>query len=227
MKLPKSIVLLSGGLDSTVNFCKALNETKVVLALTFNYGQRAASNECSRARKICKKYGVIHRVIDLEWLKGVSQQGALVNLKKRLPKLSSSQLDDRETALKTAKKVWVPNRNGVFIHIAASFAEGLEADQVVVGFNAEEAITFPDNSLDFLNRVNSSLELSTLSRPKVVCYTTDCRKVDIVKLGKTLDAPFDLMWSCYESGKRMCRACESCQRFFRAIEKTKTAHERH
>ncbi|MEK7791253.1 MAG: 7-cyano-7-deazaguanine synthase, partial [Deltaproteobacteria bacterium] len=54
----RSVVLLSSGLDSTVNFCKALRETEVVLSLTFDYGQRSAVSEISAAAKISEKYGI-------------------------------------------------------------------------------------------------------------------------------------------------------------------------
>ena len=212
----KSIILLSGGLDSTVNFCKALRESQVICALTFDYGQRASSNEVMASQKICAHYKVPHQVIRLDWLKHITHT-ALVNEEKELPKLNSSQLDDFEKTTKSAESVWVPNRNGVFISIAASFAESLKADQVVVGFNAEEAVTFPDNSADFIKRINSALELSTLSHPKIVCYTQNLNKREIVQLGQELKAPFDLMWSCYRAGKAMCGTCESCMRFYRAI----------
>ena len=57
--------------------------------------------------------------------------------------------------------MWVPNRNGVFIAIAAAFAESLGADLVVTGFNAEEAATFPDNSAAFAAAATESLRFST------------------------------------------------------------------
>ena len=46
-----AVVLLSGGLDSTVNFLAALVESNVMLALTFNYGQKAALPEIKIAKQ--------------------------------------------------------------------------------------------------------------------------------------------------------------------------------
>lgn len=213
----KSIVLLSSGLDSTVNFCKALRETEILLSLTFDYGQRAAKNEISRAQKICEKYGVAHRTIKLDWLKEITGT-SLVNRESELPRLSKEELDHAATTQKSAAAVWVPNRNGVFIHIAAAMAEAMDAQVIVVGFNAEEAVTFSDNSAEFIDRINLSLEYSTRSKPKVICYTKDLNKREIVQLGRELNAPFESMWSCYESGEEMCGQCESCLRFERAME---------
>ena len=212
----KSIVLLSGGLDSTVNFCKALRQTQVIKALTFDYGQRAAQKEIESAQKICAQYAVSHEVIRLEWLAQITKT-ALVDRTKELPKLQSSELDDLTKTNLSAQSVWVPNRNGVFINSAASFAESLGAELIVVGFNAEEAATFPDNSASFVERINRSLEFSTLNRPQVICYTQSFNKKQIVELSKELQAPFELMWSCYEAGETMCQQCESCKRFYRAM----------
>ncbi len=214
--MKKSIILLSAGLDSTVNFCKALRETEVILGLTFDYGQRSAQKELLYAKAICNKYYVSHRSITLEYLRDLTHT-ALVNKERDLPKISEFLLDDFTETSKTARSVWVPNRNGIFINIAAAFAESLGADEIVVGFNAEEAKTFPDNSEVFLNRVNDSLEFSTLKKPRVVCYTTDFSKREIALFGRELRAPFDLMWSCYEAGEKMCGECESCLRYLRAI----------
>ncbi len=212
----KSIVLLSSGLDSTVNFCKALRQTQVVKALTFDYGQRAAQKEIEYSQKICARYSVAHEVIQLEWLSRMTKT-ALVDKTQALPHLETSDLDDTTKTNLSAAQVWVPNRNGVFINSAASFAESLDAQAVVVGFNAEEAVTFPDNSGEFIEKINQSLGYSTLNHVKVLCYTQDLHKKQIVALGKELKAPFDLMWSCYESGNEPCRKCESCKRFYRAI----------
>src|SRR3989338_4940917 len=213
----KSIVLLSSGLDSTVNFCKALRETRIIKALTFDYGQRAAQREIESAQKICARYSVPHEVIQLGWFSQITKT-ALVNTNQKLPQLKTSELDDKEKTQISARQVWVPNRNGVFINIAASFAESLGAEAIVVGFNAEEAATFPDNSAIFVEKINQSLDYSTLNHSQVLCYTQNFNKKQIVQLGRELQAPFDLMWSCYEGNSVPCRQCESCKRFYRAME---------
>jgi 7-cyano-7-deazaguanine synthase len=215
VKMLRSIVLLSSGLDSTVNFQVARNESTVTLALTFNYGQRAAAREMDRAQRMCEGAGVPHRGIDLPWL-GEITQTALVNEGKELP--APSDLDDPEGGLRSAEAVWVPNRNGVFLNVAAAFAESVGASMIVVGFNAEEARTFPDNSPQFISQANKFFSLSTLSKPKVVCYTADLDKEAIVRLGRETGAPFEYIWPCYRGGGDLCRECESCRRTFRALE---------
>ena len=214
----KSIILLSGGLDSTVAFKKALDETDLVLAITFDYGQRAAEKERTSSSSICSRYGVRHEVVELSWLTAITTT-ALVDRKQSLPGLESAQLDGEGGATyESARKVWVPNRNGVFINIAAAYAESLGADIVVTGFNIEEAATFPDNSPQFIAAINGALSFSTLNKVQLISPTSGLNKAEIVALGQEINAPLDLLWSCYEGGERMCGLCESCMRLKRALE---------
>ena len=215
-KKKKSIVLLSAGLDSTVNLAIALEKTNVVLALTFNYGQRAVQKEISSARKICKHYQIPHQVIDLQWLKNLGDS-SLTDRSIKIPTGNSIAIDDIKTSEKTAQSVWIPNRNGLFLNTAAAFAESYQAEFIIPGFNAEEAKTFPDNSLAFLKKTNGALAYSTQTKVKAHCYTINLVKPQIVKLGLKYKAPFHLMWPCYLSSKKWCGECESCQRARRAF----------
>ena len=213
---PRAVVLLSSGLDSTVNLVLALRECDVVLTLTFDYGQRSAGQESSRAALIAERIGVRHERIELPWFRRFTQT-ALVNTGHQVPVSESVQIDDAQASQRSAKAVWVPNRNGIFLNIAAGFAEGMGAEVVVPGFNIEEAQTFPDNSQDFLDATTGAFSYSTGNRVKARCFTTELDKTAIVRVGRELGAPFDLVWPCYLGGDVPCGACESCQRFARAF----------
>jgi 7-cyano-7-deazaguanine synthase len=217
-------VLLSGGLDSAANlaFCRLRDEP--VLALTVDYGQRAAPAEIRAAQALSKHFDVPHQIVELPWL-GALGGSSLTDSSQRVPKMAVADLDNLGVATQTAKSVWVPNRNGVLINAAASFAERMEATRVVVGFNAEEAVTFPDNSADFLARASKALELSTANHVRVACYTTEWDKTTIVAELRTQspDFPFEHVWSCYQAGPRPCGECESCRRMARALGSPRTA----
>lgn len=211
--MKKSIVLLSSGLDSLVNFKKAYDETKVKLILTFDYGQASSKKEIMASSLVAKKFNIEHKVIKLDFLSDISSA-----LKKdTIPDFDEKKFEDNSYTKETAKSVWVPNRNGLFINIAASFSEVYEIDYIVVGFNKEEAKTFPDNSKKFIKKINKSLKYSTLYNPEVYCYTIDMIKSEIVKEGLMVEAPFEYLWSCYRDGDKMCGVCESCQRLKRAL----------
>ena len=206
----KSVALLSGGLDSVVGCKRAADETKVELALTFDYGQPAAEREVEAAGAIAKRLGISQRTIKLAWLGEMLPEG----LKGKGPE---AELGDEKAELEAARAVWVPNRNGVFINVAAAFAEVLDCDQVVAGFNAEEGASFPDNSQEYIEAANAALEFSTLRKPRVVSYTAGMNKAEILRLGRKIGAPLELIWSCYYGGKEMCGECLSCRRVLRAL----------
>ncbi|NOZ23820.1 MAG: 7-cyano-7-deazaguanine synthase QueC [Planctomycetes bacterium] len=213
----KAIALLSGGLDSTVNFKRAVDEGHVALALTFNYGQRSAQREIEAASAIASRFGVAHKAIALPWLAEITTT-ALVDSGKDLPTPSDDELDT--AGERTAIAVWVPNRNGVLINIAAAHAEAMGCDSVVVGFNSEEGATFPDNTPEFVGASNGALAYSTLSKVRVVCHTIEMNKAQVVRFGREIDAPINLVWPCYEAGPGLCWKCESCRRFRRALIQT-------
>ncbi len=212
---PKSILILSGGLDSTVSAWIAREQTQPLLALTFDYGQRAVIREIESATATCKILGVRHKVISLPWLSEMTDT-ALVNRKQPLPMLKESELDSAKTQA-TAKAVWVPNRNGVFLNIGAATAESLGADLLVTGFNREEGTTFPDNSAPFVRAADEFFWYSTLSKVKVLSYTQAMTKREIAARARALGIDLEKIWFCYEGGEKPCRKCESCARFYRAV----------
>ncbi len=199
-----SVLLLSGGLDSVVAAWAARQSHPAELAITFDYGQRAAAPELEAALRVAAELGVTHRLVKLPWLARLAP-AALVD-----PASELSRATDRS--------VWVPARNAVFISIAASFAEALECDAIVCGFNAEEAERFPDNSPEFVRRCDAMLELATENAPRVVSPTLALTKREIVELGVQVGAPVHLAWSCYSSGPEHCWECPSCRRLREALE---------
>lgn len=214
----RAIAILSGGLDSAFSFLKGLRQYELLLALTFDYGQRAAIQEIRSAFSLCKQSRIPHRVIGLDWLRGITFS-ALVATSQKIPHPDPQRLDDPHYTELSAKQVWVPNRNGLFLNIAACFAESHQAEVILTGFNQEEAATFPDNSAPFVDAINRALTYSTRVRPRVESFALPMTKEEIVREGILMNLPFERLWSCYEGGEKQCGACESCLRLKRAYEK--------
>lgn len=210
--MQNAIVLLSAGLDSTVNCYLAQKDYSHVMALCFDYGQKASAKELSRAFQIAQELQISFQSLHLPWLKDLSDS-ALTSAA-FLPKMVD--LSDTEQTQKSAQQVWIPNRNAIFIHIAAAFAKDKKTD-IIVGFNKEEARTFPDNSKNFVETLNKTLNISTFGQVQVKSYTLDMNKKEIVKLGRQEKVNFDLIWSCYEGGQKPCDHCESCLRLEAAM----------
>lgn len=212
----RSIVLLSGGLDSAVNLAWAAENTEIALALTFDYGQRAAEREIESARRLAEHYFAPWSSLKLDWLRKITAT-ALVRRDLKLPELSIEELDDSACkARDSAAAVWVPNRNGLFINIAACYAEKEKASLILAGFNSEEGATFPDNTAGFVDAINSSLSYSTRIKVRVFSSTITFTKEQIFSLALKMKLPLNLLWSCYEGEKKQCGRCESCLRLKRA-----------
>jgi 7-cyano-7-deazaguanine synthase len=211
----KALVLLSGGLDSAFALVAALDAGCTVSAITFDYGQIFRAQETFAAAAIAKRYKVAVQVVALPFLASSVSHPFFGSVAP--PDLKSDQLDDAKVTTASASAVWVPNRNGVFINVAAAMAEAQGADEVYVGFNREEAATFPDNSADFVSAINHSLSFSTQNGVKVVAPAAGLDKTAIVARLAKADFDFKLLWSCYRNGEKMCGSCESCQRLTRAL----------
>ncbi len=212
----KSIILLSGGLDSLVSLATTRDELNIQLALTFDYGQRTSKKEIAASKKITEHYSIEHKVIELPWLMKITAT-SLVNKSEELPALDITLLDNPDLTGDSARRVWVPNRNGIFLNIAAGFADSMGFTHIVFGANQEEAATFPDNSKTFIEKTNAAFEYSTLVRPKVIAPLADFTKKEMVKLALERNIPLELLRSCYTDEELHCGECESCLRLKRAL----------
>lgn len=206
--MSSAIILLSGGLDSVVSLGLVKNEYEKILAITFDYGQKSSENEIKASKNICEYYNIRHEVICLDWLKNITTT-ALVS-DKEVP----AEIDDFNESMKA---VWVPNRNGLFLNIAACFADSYGYDDIIIGANREEAATFSDNSEEFLKRVNAEFEYSTLVHPKVRAPLINYDKNETVRLALENKFPLELVRSCYNKAEKHCGKCESCMRLKNAL----------
>jgi 7-cyano-7-deazaguanine synthase len=208
MHMKKAVVLLSGGLDSTVTLAIAKSEGHDVHALSFDYGQRHA-RELESAKRIAEYYDVKeHRLIELD-----------------LSKFGGSALTDEFTPIPEARKLehvgkdipttYVPARNTILLSVALGYAEVVGADSIFIGANALDYSGYPDCRPEYFKAFQKVAELGTkigtegksiqIEHPLI-----DMTKADIVKKGHELKAPLHLTWSCYKGGEKACGKCDSC-----------------
>lgn len=218
----KAIALLSGGLDSTVSLAEGVEQYEVVAALTFNYGQRAFGKEIRASRAIADYYHVRHELIALPWLSSLLPKALTVRQEGREPAVPQEWQGgpEKDASFFDAQAVWVPNRNGLFLNIAAAYAETYQASVILFGANAEEGERFPDNTEAFRERMNAVFELSTLYHPKVVCPVGLLEKAQIIDRAHALNVPLNLIWSCYTDSETQCGDCPSCYRLKQALERS-------
>lgn len=203
--MSKCIVLLSGGLDSTVAAAYMKSDGYELITLTFDYNQPI--REIESAREISDYFNAEPVFLKLDFLK----------FPQTIPTVSEEELKNLKITKKNAHSVWVPARNLVFCAIASSLAEKNNVKIIATGFDLEEAATFPDNSIDFVEKFNELLKYSCLKDVKLFSPLLKMNKKEIVELGARLKAPMHLSWSCYKGEKNPCGVCESCQRRKRAF----------
>ena len=207
--MKKSVILLSGGLDSVVALGAYKDKYGIDLALTFDYGQKALKSEIYASRRIAEYYNVKHKLIELPWLKEITHT-SLVS-KNEIP---SKNLNSKESAA----AVWVPNRNGLFLNIAACFADSYGYNYIIYGANKDEGKTFPDNTEEFRGKISSVLKKSTLVKPKVITPLINYTKNDIVRIAVEKSVPLEYVRSCYSNSQKHCGKCESCRHLKKALE---------
>ena len=218
----RNLVLLSAGLDSTVNLLIAMERGGVGAAVTVDYGQRAARREVEKAAGLCARYGVRHVVLEAAWL-GEVCGGALTSPARDLPPVRVDQLRDAARMREVMRAAWVPNRNGLLANMGACVAEAWGMGWVVMGLNAEEGALFPDNSAGFIREVNRALGYATLSRVRLRSFTIAWDKMEIMREAIARDLDFRYVWSCYNGGELMCGSCPSCARLLAAADRLEAA----
>ena len=163
--------------------------------------------------------GSKHHIINLDWLSKISTSS--LNTSEEIPDVDFKDLDDAEKSAESASSVWVPARNTVFTSIAAAYAESIGAEIIIVGWDKEEANTFPDNSKEFLESFNELFKVGSPIDLEIRAPAIDLDKDEIVKLGSDVNAPMELSYSCYKGTDTHCGVCESCMRRKRGFKKKK------
>jgi 7-cyano-7-deazaguanine synthase len=217
-----AVALLSGGLDSGVAAALWREQGQTLaLCLTADYGQRAAAAECAAAERLATRWQTPWRRVDLPWLAAAArhQGSALVDSGRPLPQGTLEVPGDA----RSAAAVWVPARNVVLVAVAAAFAESLDAEAVLGGFNREEAATFPDNSAAFVAAAGSVLALGTRRGVRLESPTLAMDKREIAAAARRLGLDRADFWSCYAAGPSPCGRCESCLRSERAFAAPRTS----
>lgn len=190
-----NLVVLSGGIDSTVCLASSLRSLDNTYAVSFDYGQRHL-RELDAAADIAKHYDIPLEVIDL---RGMLHGGALLDRSIPMPEGEYEE----EGLVSTV----VHGRNLLFVSVAvAALAE--RGDRVWVGVHSGDHALYPDCRPQFWQNLRSVVE----SGYGVFLHTPLLYKdkADIVEMGVRYGAPLNLTWSCYEGGERHCGKCGTC-----------------
>jgi 7-cyano-7-deazaguanine synthase len=168
--------------------------------LHFLYGCRAEPREIEAVKRIAAFLKCECEFADIAWLK----------------ELGGSRLTDSNAPIAGPIEgaeyphEWVPARNLVMISHAAAFCDAHGIGKIYMGLNLEEGAVYPDNTVEFYERLNMVLPLATLVRPTIEMPLARMMKWQIVKHAHEIGAPIHLSWSCYLSGLLHCGSCGPC-----------------
>ena len=207
--MEKAVVLLSGGLDSTVCMAVARSKGLEVYPISFNYHQRH-SIELESAKKVAEFYNVKKHLIietNMEAIGG----SALTDDKIAVPD------GDFAHGTEDIPITYVPARNLIFLSYAMGYAEVIGANQVFIGVNAVDYSGYPDCRLEFIASFQKTANLATKAGTadahpiSIATPLQNLSKKEIVQLGSKLGAPLQFTHSCYKGGVKACGVCDSCK----------------
>jgi 7-cyano-7-deazaguanine synthase len=200
----KSIVLLSGGMDSTLTATIARQESDSVAALHLNYRHRTEKRELKAFGDVCDALQFTERlVVDIEFLRTIGGSSLTDD------SIGVTKANLAATAIPSS---YVPFRNGNFLAIAASWAEAIGAKAIYIGAVEEDSSGYPDCRRSFFDAFERAIEIGTKPETHIRILTPviNMRKSEIVTESFRRGAPLELTWSCYQSEDLACGQCDSC-----------------
>jgi 7-cyano-7-deazaguanine synthase len=197
----KTVVLLSGGLDSTALLFYLLGKGHELRALGVNYGQRH-KRELTMAREIASMAKVPYEIADLQPITRLLSNSALTNMNIEVP--------EGHYADENMKITVVPNRNMLMLSVAIAWAISEEFDAVAYAAHAGDHAIYPDCREDFIEALARAAALASWHPIQILRPFVHKTKAEIVKIGNQNHAPLDLTWSCYQGGSSHCGRCGTC-----------------
>ncbi|MCC7429799.1 7-cyano-7-deazaguanine synthase QueC [bacterium] len=212
MKKEKVVVLVSGGFDSCVTAAIASQSYELAF-LHLNYGQRTEKKELECFNLLAEHFKIKEKlIVDVSYLKKIGGS-SLTDEKIKVSKFNANQRE-----IPTS---YVPFRNANIISIAVSWAEVLGATKIFIGAVEEDSSGYPDCREEFYKAFNEVIKQGTKPATKITIETPVIHKNkgEIALIGKELNAPFHLTWSCYSENEIACGVCDSCVLRLKGFEK--------
>jgi 7-cyano-7-deazaguanine synthase len=204
--MSKSVILLSGGLDSTTCLALAKSRQEECYALSLNYGQKHSA-ELSHAKQIAQLFGVKrHEIIRIPV--EIFAGSALTSANIGVPDYTGS---------KDIPVTYVPARNTIFLAIALGWAESVGANRIYIGVSAIDYSNYPDCRPEYIAAFQKMADLATKfgienNGIKIETPLIKLSKAETIQLGLSLGVNYQLTVSCYnlDAEGNACGKCDSC-----------------
>jgi len=190
----KSVLILSGGIDSVTLLYDLLNKGVEVFCLIFDYGQKA-KKEIDCAIEICDDLDVDYKIINISNLSNIIWNNTLIT--EGVFDLNPYEAD-------------VPSRNTLFIEIASAYAITWSYDNVYLGIIKSNEIFSPDTTPMFIEKINELHSHNNWQKIEVKAPFLNKTKTDVILLAWKLNVPLDKTWTCFYNNEYECGECDSC-----------------
>jgi len=170
----KTVVVLSGGLDSTCMLYKIMKDYgHEVEAISFNYGQKH-KKELEMAKQTCEVLEIKHTIVDVTFLKELLNKSSL---------LGEQEIPEGHYADDNMKSTVVANRNMIMASIAIGYAINIDADAIALGIHKGDHTIYPDCRPEFADALSNIAAVCDYKVIKVLTPYLSCDKIDIVQDG--------------------------------------------
>jgi 7-cyano-7-deazaguanine synthase len=194
----KAIILLSGGIDSSVCLWWAKAKGFTSNIVTFNYFDRNP-RELEATKELYKISGSEElKIIEVNFLR------EMIDMPKSNKRFSREDVP----------AAYIPGRNTVFYAISIWWGEILNADYIIGGHNKIDFNHYLDSRPEYIEAMNEVIRIGTYvgksKKLEIITPLSNLSKAEIVKQAIDLNVPLELTWSCHGKGKKACGICEAC-----------------
>lgn len=192
IEMKKSLLLFSGGLDTTTLLYLLISEGVPVQCLGFDYGQQA-KQELEYAKRTCEKLNVKYEIMNLKELNISGELGSGGNIENKTD-------------------IIIPNRNSIFLSIATNYAIKNNCDVVYIGSKIGEPACY-DEKYEFVEQFNELNKKSDITQIAIKAPFIEYDTTGVIDLALELQVPLAETWSCFGGKKSRCGSCRNCEIF--------------
>ena len=194
-----SVIIVSGGMDSITLLYDKKDE--IALGISFDYGSNHNAKEIPFAEMHCKRLGIKHITINLDFMHQYFKSSLLQG---------AEAIPEGHYADENMKSTVVPFRNGIMLSIAIGIAESNQLKKVLIANHGGDHTIYPDCRPQFIQAIDAAANAGTFVNVRVEAPYTNITKGDIARIGKQLGLDYTETWSCYKGGEKHCGKCGTC-----------------
>ncbi len=201
-----SVIIVSGGMDSTTMLYEFRD--RIAIAVTFDYGSTQNARERQFAIMHCKRLGIPHLIIPLEFMHKHFQSALLG---------SPDDIPEGDYADENMKSTVVPFRNGIMLAIACGIAETHHLKQVMMANHGGDHTIYPDCRPEFVEAFSMATQAGTYENVTIFAPYTNLTKTEVALRGKQIGIDYSETYSCYKGRERHCGKCGTCRERIEAL----------